>query len=803
MADWFFIFLTLLLVYIYVGYPAVLFLLAKLLPRGHRRDERYEPTVTLIISAHNEEQVIGAKLENALATDYPPAKLTITVVSDGSTDRTDEIVRSFADRGVVLVRPAERRGKTAGLNVALAGVTSELVVFSDANAIYDRLAVRRLVRHFADERVGYAVGNARYESTGDTAAGSSEGAYWNGEVMVKEWESAFSSVVGGDGAIYAIRTRLYEPLQETDINDFVNPLQIVAKGYRGIFDPEAWCTEKPAGLFEKEFSRKVRIANRSFNGFLRVPAAANPFKAGRFAWQLISHKLLRWFSPFILCLHLFAALAAADTRRLADLPAMGCVFLYGILAFLALVGWFQDKNGQPGRLFSFAYYFALMNVASAGGILLRLRGTVISVWDTVREQSTRRNVSANMLPFLLVGVLAAVAIRVALILDVYPQFLQALEYLILLVLFYTYLGYPLLIGGLARLFAVSVRRDEGFLPAVTLLIVAFNEEAEIEAKMLNSLTLNYPPERLRIIVASDGSTDGTNAIVERYRDRVELLSFAVNRGKIAALNEAMSSIDSEIVVFSDANVMYEPDALIKLVRNFSDPRVGGVSGRVCLLNDTVSYRDSEKSYYSIEHFIQAKEGETGAVVGADGAMYAIRRTLFRAPPADTILDDFAISMRIASAGHLVIHEREAVGWEYNHLEMDGEFRRKARIIAGGFQCLLRREIVTLPSQPLLLFKFISHKVLRWFSGVLVTVLFFLLLQSWLAGHGEGPLLEAVLYGMTVALAVAALAHLLPFLRKITPISMVYYFFMLTGASLLGLYRELTGTQQVTWRRGTT
>lgn len=386
-ADFIFTFLTALLAYIYVGYPAILFVLAKMFPRHHHLDNGFEPTVTLIISAHNEEKDIEEKLQNACRLDYPSDKLDVLVVSDGSTDRTDDIVRSFHDRGVTLVRPADRRGKTSGLNLALIQVTSELVVFSDANAMYDPFAISVLVRHFCDEKVGYVVGYARYEKSTATAAGSSESAYWDIEVKIKEWESAFSSVVGGDGAIYAIRSHLYDPLQETDINDFVNPLQIVARGYRGIFDKEAWCIEEPAGNFDKEFSRKVRIANRSFNGLLRVPAACNPIKVGWFAWQVISHKLLRWFSPFILVAHVMSALAAADAHNMTAIPAFFFVVIYGFLTVLALIGWWQDKRLSTCALFYFPYYFALMNIASALGITMRLKGKVITTWETVREHS--------------------------------------------------------------------------------------------------------------------------------------------------------------------------------------------------------------------------------------------------------------------------------------------------------------------------------------------------------------------------------------------------------------------------------
>ena len=430
--DILFITLTAVLAYVYAGYPVLLLLMAKLFPQRHRQDERCEPTVTLIISAHNEEKVIREKLTNSLQLDYPPDKLSVVVVSDGSTDGTDDIVRTFADRGVCLVRPAQRRGKTAGLNVALAGVTSEITVFSDANAIYDRSAIRRLVRHFADEKVGYAVGYAHYENAAQSDAGKSENTYWDMEVKMKEWESAFSSVVGGDGAIYAIRTNLYEPMQETDINDFVNPLQIVAKGYRGIFDREARCSEHPAAHFSKEFSRKVRIANRSFNGLLRVPQACNPLRVGRFAWLLISHKLLRWFSPFFLCLH-FAASLGTGAHGPVSLPALAAVLLYGAIAALALLGWWQDKRGPSVALFYIPYYFMLMNTASAIGIIMRLKGKVISVWETVRAETANRDL-AGVLPFVLLGIVFTSVVRISLWFDLdtlvpqaFAQFLPLLH----------------------------------------------------------------------------------------------------------------------------------------------------------------------------------------------------------------------------------------------------------------------------------------------------------------------------------------------------------------------------------------
>jgi cellulose synthase/poly-beta-1,6-N-acetylglucosamine synthase-like glycosyltransferase len=369
-----------------------------------------------------------------------------------------------------------------------------------------------------------------------------------------------------------------------------------------------------------------------------------------------------------------------------------------------------------------------------------------------------------------------------------------------LLLLYTYLGYPLALALLTRFRRVEVKRNEAHLPSVALLISAYNEEAVIEDKLRNSLRLDYPSEHLQILVVSDGSTDRTNAIAECFADRgIELFAFTPNRGKMAALKEVLTAVSAEVVVFSDANVMYEPDAVRKLVRNFNDARVGAVSGKVILVNDTVSYGRAENRYYDIEHYIQRKEGETGAMMGADGAMYAIRRDLFLPPSADTILDDFVISMNVVEQGYWLVHEKEAVGYEKNVQEVRVEIGRKARIIAGGVQCLLRGEGIPRFSEGFQMFKFFSHKVLRWFSGLFLVMLVYLLVHLRLIGAEPGPVLTFVSYGLLGGLGAAVLGTVLPAIRKVEPLNLVHYFFMLNLASLVGCYRGFTGRQKVTWR----
>ena len=234
------------------------------------------PSVSLLISCYNEEAIIRQKLENALQLNYPAGKMQIVVISDGSTDRTDDIVAEFQQSGIRLVRQEGRLGKTCGLNLAMTKIDSDIVVFSDANAMYHQDAIVRLVENFNDPSVGYVVGEARYVNTSTSSASTSENTYWQYEIMIKKMESKVHSVVGGDGAIYATRRELYEPLEQTDINDFVNPLQIIAKGYRGVYEPAAICYEDPAGDFAREFKRKTRIVNRSFSAILRIPAVLNP-----------------------------------------------------------------------------------------------------------------------------------------------------------------------------------------------------------------------------------------------------------------------------------------------------------------------------------------------------------------------------------------------------------------------------------------------------------------------------------------------------------------------------------------------
>lgn len=368
-------------VYVYFGYPALLWILT----RGksavtHIRNDSFPP-VALVISCYNEADVIREKLQNALELDYPEELLRIIVVSDGSDDGTDELVREFTDTRITLIRQEGRLGKTMGLNLAMEQVTENVTVFSDANAMYAPDAIEKLVRNLADPSVGYVVGAALYTDGSSGASAQNENLYWRYELAIKSMESRLHSVVGGDGAIYAIQTKLWEPLQQQDINDFVNPLQIVAKGYRGVFDAEAKCFEETAGDFDREVARKERIVNRSIRGLMRVKATMNPLRSGIFSWQVISHKLLRWLIPLFLAIGAFgSAILALRGYGLFQMITLGAV----TLLLLAWAGYrAEDKNRLP-ILFSFPYYFVMVNLYSLKGIIKALRGETHVAWSSAR-----------------------------------------------------------------------------------------------------------------------------------------------------------------------------------------------------------------------------------------------------------------------------------------------------------------------------------------------------------------------------------------------------------------------------------
>ena len=788
-----------LVMYVYIAYPLLLFCLQYVVPgKKIRKDPDSRPFVTLIISCFNEEKVIEEKLKNSLALEYPPDRLEIIVVSDASTDRTDEIVRSFSSERVRLIRQNERLGKTSGLNLAVAEARGEVLVFSDANAMYEPDALLHLVAYFADETVGYVVGEARYKDPGATAAGKSEGVYWRYEIALKTMESNLHSIVGGDGAIYAIRRELYEELLVTDINDFVNPLQIIARGYRGIYAPQAICWEDASGVFSKEFNRKVRIVNRAFSGLFRVKEVLNPFRSGIFALEIISHKLLRWLVPFFLLCFLGSSLILAWQGVTAFQYVCWLALLF---CWLAYGGYLFSKSGRTLPLFHYPYYFILVNLASFIGVIRSLRGNVQATWNPSRLGGTEiEKVNSGRL-IIHAGTWFSFFAAVSCVMEPVniPYWQAKLVWLLTLsVLLYVYFGYPLVLAILGKIFPHPIKRDEEYIPEVALLICAYNEEEVIEEKIRNCFELDYPPEKIKFIIASDGSEDGTREIVNRYTgDGIIFYDYPERQGKIGAILSTVPKIGSEVILFSDANTMCAPDAVRKLMRNFADPTVGGVSADVVLTNDETTYGEPESLYYRYERWIQEAESRIGSIIGADGGMYAIRRELFIAPSSNIILDDFVISMNVALQGFRLVYEGEARGYEKNVNSCYVEFLKKSRVVAGAVQAIKQEEGTPDPGMGLLFFCYISHKFLRWHVPVFLIVL--LLLTIYLYWVTANLFIVLILAIQILFCFLALLGGLIPGRVKLPILYVPFYFCLVNGAALYGLYKGWLNRQPTKWR----
>ncbi len=353
---------------------------------------------------------------------------------------------------------------------------------------------------------------------------------------------------------------------------------------------------------------------------------------------------------------------------------------------------------------------------------------------------------------------------------------------------YVYAGYPLLLAILVRR-RRRTRLDEATTPTVSLVIAAHDEETVLREKLDNSLALDYPSDRLQIVVASDGSDDRTNRIAADYAARgVVLFDIRPRGGKTRALNLAIPRTSGEILVLSDANTMYRRDAIRRLVRHFADPSVGAVSGDVRLVDAADAYAASEGLYYRYERWIQSLESRFGSIVGADGAMYALRRRAWSRIPDTVVVDDFVISMNVARAGLRVLYDPEAVATEQGTASSREEFARKTRIVAGGLQALLANQGVPGWRTPGLLWSYVSHKLLRWLMPLMLLVL--AVASAALAPAGA---IFAVALGAQIAFYGAAAFRLS---------TVPYYFCLVNGAALTGICRALRRTQAVTWQRTT-
>ena len=366
--------------YAYVGYPVLLILLSRIRPKPVKSGH-WTPTVTVIIAAYNEERDLAAKLENTLALDYPSSHLEIIVTSDCSSDRTDEIARSYAPRGVRLHRQEERHGKTAAQNAAVTKARGEIIVFSDATTHYRPNVLRLMIPAFADKSVGCVTGRVIYQDEKDSSVGAGTQSYWNYEFFLKKHESAVCSLIGVCGCMYAVRASAYIPLYNEACSDFIIATTMVEQGLRAVYVPEAVCTEEPNRQAKKELAARVRIISQTFADLWRNRSVLNPFRSGFYAVQLWSHKLMRYLVPVFL-IAIFFASAFLATRN----AFYATVFVVQIAFYLAaLASWGLERLGVTFSLLALPQYFVITNLASLIAFVKFLTGERYTRWEPSRE----------------------------------------------------------------------------------------------------------------------------------------------------------------------------------------------------------------------------------------------------------------------------------------------------------------------------------------------------------------------------------------------------------------------------------
>ncbi len=368
------------LAYVYAGFSLLVIFMA----HRHRRQVRKAPctpTLSLIIPAWNEERTIAQRLNNALALDYPREFLEIIVASDGSNDGTEAVVEKYAPEVRLLRLP--RRGKISALKAAVARATGEILVFSDANSMYQAQALRKLCRNFADPEVGGVCGNQIYRknSSADTAS-AGEHLYWSFDKWLKQKESLTGSIVSAHGAIYAIRRELYRPPAGAAVtDDFVISTEVIARGYRLVFEHEAVAYEEPVPAAGREFKRKVRIMNRGWRAVMLQKRLLNPWRYGFYALELFSHKILRRLVPCFLLILLVASLLLQSQHSFYYGAVAAQIAFYSLAAAGFLL---RQRRLGNAKVFYIPFFYCLANLAALTALFKLAAGKRIESWQPQR-----------------------------------------------------------------------------------------------------------------------------------------------------------------------------------------------------------------------------------------------------------------------------------------------------------------------------------------------------------------------------------------------------------------------------------
>lgn len=368
--------------YTYVGYGLIVWLWARAV-RGQARPlaPDFEPEVTLVVPAYNEADILDEKVRNCRALDYPADKLKLLFITDGSNDHSGQVLAAYPD--VRHLHQPARAGKSMAENRAIGHVTTPYVIFTDCNTLLNPEAVRQLVRHYQDPRVGAVSGEKRVLRDGSTS-GAGEGLYWKYESLLKRCDSAIFSLMGAAGELVSFRTRLFAPLEaDTVLDDFVQSMRIVDAGYRVVYEPAAYALEPPSFSLAEEMKRKVRICAGGWQAMGRLLPLLNPLRQPVVAFLYISHRVLRWsLTPalLLLLLPLNAALAYAYGGIYTLLLGLQG-FFYGTAA----LGWWRASRGQPAGPLLVPLYFTMMNAAVFQGALRHWRKAQPAAWDKAQR----------------------------------------------------------------------------------------------------------------------------------------------------------------------------------------------------------------------------------------------------------------------------------------------------------------------------------------------------------------------------------------------------------------------------------
>ncbi len=382
-----------------------------------------------------------------------------------------------------------------------------------------------------------------------------------------------------------------------------------------------------------------------------------------------------------------------------------------------------------------------------------------------------------------------------------------LFWICLSIVIYTFIGYGAILLILIKIKKYFIKKSKidsnnNNLPTCSILIAAYNEEAFISQKILNTLSLSYPPELLKIFIVADGSTDQTTEIIKNYPE-INLLYSPLRRGKVHAINRAMEFIDSETIVFTDANTFLNKDALINICRNYKDPNIGCVAGekRIFIDKEADASTAGESMYWKYESTLKRWDSELNMTIGAAGELFSIRRTLYEPVEDHTILDDFIISMRVATRGLRIVYEPNAYAIETSSASINEELKRKIRIAAGGIQSIIvLKDLLNPFKYPLLSFQYISHRVLRW-SIVPFLLLLILPLNVLLTMETPHLLYSGLLISQIIFYSLAIVGLILEKRKLKFKITFIpYYFCIMNYSVIIGTIKYFRKRQSSIWEK---